>query len=67
MSDHLGNSHIFIIDALRILSATGGSITCTPDKLRKWKIRNNDCCCESIHLSRACASFVEDSKNPEKL
>ncbi len=67
IDDHLGDSHIFIVDALRILSATGGSIICNLDEHRRWMVRNKDVSVESVNLSRACAIFIEDVKNPERL
>lgn len=63
----LGSSHVFIINALRILGITGGSITSTPGENRMWKVRNEDVSVNSVNLSRACAIFVEDVKNPERL
>jgi len=63
----LGDSHIFIIDALRIISATGGSITCTPGEHRRWKVRNENVSVNSINLSSACAIFIKDVQNPERL
>ena len=68
MSDsNLGSSRIFIINALRIIGITGGSITCTPGENRMWKVRNEEVSVSSVNLSRACAIFVDDVKNPERL
>ena len=63
----LGDTRIFIINALRIIGITGGSITCTPGEHRMWKVRNEDVSVNSVNLSRACAIFVEDVQNPERL
>ena len=67
MNDHLGDSHIFIVDALRILSATGGSIICNPEENRRWTVRTKDLTIESVNLSRACSIFIDETKNLEKL
>ncbi len=68
MSDsNLGSSRVHIINALRILGTTGGSITSTPGENRAWKVRNEEVSVTSVNLSRACAIFVEDVKNPERL
>jgi len=64
---NLGDSQIFIINALRILGTTGGYILCTPGKNRMWKIRNAEVSVSGVNLSRACTTFVEDVTNPEKL
>lgn len=68
MSDsNLGSSRVHIINALRILGTTGGTIVSNPDENRRWMVRNKDVEVESVNLSRACAIFVEDVKNPERL
>ncbi len=68
MSDsNLGSSRVHIINALRILGTTGGSIVSTPGENRAWKVHNEEVSVTSVNLSRACAIFVEDVKNPERL
>jgi hypothetical protein len=62
----LGEAHIFIIKALEIIAETGGSITCTLSDYRRWKVKNYDCCCESINLSSACKNFVKDYEDRQE-
>jgi hypothetical protein len=62
----LGEAHIFIIKAMEIISETGGSITCTLSEHRRWKVKNHDCCCESINLTNACRSFVKDHEDRQE-
>jgi hypothetical protein len=62
----LGEAHIYIIKALGIIAETGGSITCTLSDHRRWKVKNMDCSCESINLSKACKSFLKDYEDRQE-
>jgi len=59
------NKAKIILDALIILGQTGGVITSSPDRQRRWKVRNDECSCNSTSLVRACKAFVEDFKARE--
>jgi len=54
-----------ILDALIILGQTGGAVTSSPDRHRRWKVRNDECSCTSTSLVRACKAFVEDFRARE--
>ncbi len=57
----------YILDALIILGRTGGSISCTPDQHRRWKVHNEDISCASVDLIRACKMFVVDWRSGDQL
>lgn len=57
------NEAKIILDALIILGRTGGSIIATPGKHRRWKVKNEDCVCNSTSLVRACKAFIQDFKD----
>ena len=57
------NDMKIVMDALVILGRTGGSIVAYPNEHRRWKVKNEDCVCNSTSLVRACKAFIEDFKD----
>ena len=53
------NDAQIIMQALSIIGGIGGSIVATPGKHRRWKVRTEDCVCNSVNLVRACKGLVE--------
>lgn len=57
------NDMQIVYQAVCILQKTGGSLESFPHEHRKWKIRNADCVCNSVSLTRACLAFIDDYKS----